>query len=188
MLGNPRVKLVHYVGRQGRSGEDGPRPPPTSPASATTTTSTFRVTRSDAGCTYAKDFADLQGRRQGAGDHLRPHRTRAGYSGLVVQYFFFYYFNQFNDVHEGDWEGMQIAFDADTPARGTRRRARADRALPARRRGAGRLGRRQGPEGAAPTRSSIRRLARTRPSTTTRSTSRTVRTARASAATTPPSR
>ena len=32
------------------------------------------------------------------------------------RYWFFYYFNQFNDVHEGDWEGMQISFDADTPA------------------------------------------------------------------------
>jgi len=42
--------------------------------------------------------------------------TEAGHSGLVVQYWFFYYFNQFNDIHEGDWEGMQISFDADTPA------------------------------------------------------------------------
>ena len=30
----------------------------------------------------------------------------------MIQYWFFYYFNQFNDLHEGDWEGMQIAFDA----------------------------------------------------------------------------
>ena len=42
--------------------------------------------------------------------------TEPGHTGLVVQYWFFYYFNQFNDVHEGDWEGMQISFDADTPA------------------------------------------------------------------------
>jgi len=30
----------------------------------------------------------------------------------VAQYWFFYYFNQFNDLHESDWEGMQIVFDA----------------------------------------------------------------------------
>jgi len=34
---------------------------------------------------------------------------------LVVQYWFFWYFNQFNDLHEGDWEGMQIAFEASDP-------------------------------------------------------------------------
>src|SRR5262249_33050977 len=34
------------------------------------------------------------------------------HTGLVVQYWFFYYFNEFNDLHEGDWEGMQIAFKA----------------------------------------------------------------------------
>ena len=39
----------------------------------------------------------------------------AGQSGFALQYWFFWYFNQFNDVHESDWEGMQLTFDADSP-------------------------------------------------------------------------
>lgn len=33
---------------------------------------------------------------------------------LVVQYWFFYLYNDFNDRHEGDWEMMQIVFDVGT--------------------------------------------------------------------------
>jgi len=67
-----------------------------------------------AGCTYAKAFAKLV-----AADEAPPvtyaHIRRApGDDELVVQYWFYYYFNQFNDVHESDWEGMQIIFDATT--------------------------------------------------------------------------
>ena len=32
----------------------------------------------------------------------------------MLQYWFFYWFNQFNDLHEADWEGMQIVFEADS--------------------------------------------------------------------------
>ncbi len=39
-----------------------------------------------------------------------------GRKGLAVQYWFYWYFNQFNDLHESDWEGMQITFDAETPS------------------------------------------------------------------------
>lgn len=68
------------------------------------------------GCTYARDFAAL--RRAGKAPPVTyAHLDRqAGYSDLAVQYWFYYYFNQFNDLHESDWEGMQIAFHADTAA------------------------------------------------------------------------
>jgi hypothetical protein len=68
----------------------------------------------NAGCTYAKDFRTLV--RSGRAPPVIYARIarEAGKPGFVVQYWFFYYFNQFNDVHEGDWEGMQIAFDANT--------------------------------------------------------------------------
>jgi hypothetical protein len=33
---------------------------------------------------------------------------------LVLQYWFFYVFNDFNDKHEGDWEMIQLDFDAPT--------------------------------------------------------------------------
>jgi hypothetical protein len=65
-------------------------------------------------CVYARDFARLK--REGrAPPTAYAHIARqVGRPGLVVQYWFFYYFNQFNDLHEGDWEGMQIAFEAST--------------------------------------------------------------------------
>ena len=34
---------------------------------------------------------------------------------LALQYWFFYAFNDFNDKHEGDWEMIQLDFDAATP-------------------------------------------------------------------------
>ena len=68
------------------------------------------------GCTYAEDFAAL--RRAGRAPAVTyAHIARQpGHPGFALQYWFFYYFNQFNDLHEGDWEGMQLAFEASTPA------------------------------------------------------------------------
>ncbi len=40
--------------------------------------------------------------------------TEPGRSGLALQYWFYYYFNDFNDKHESDWEMMQLLFDADS--------------------------------------------------------------------------
>jgi hypothetical protein len=42
--------------------------------------------------------------------------TEAGYPGkLALQYWFFYVFNDWNNTHEGDWEMIQLNFDAATP-------------------------------------------------------------------------
>jgi hypothetical protein len=65
---------------------------------------------------YATDFSNLRAAGKAPAVTYAHIATEPGHPGLVVQYWFFYYFNQFNDVHEGDWEGMQISFDADTPA------------------------------------------------------------------------
>jgi hypothetical protein len=67
------------------------------------------------GCTYARDFAALKVAGEAPPITYAHIARQRGHSGFVVQYWFFYYFNQFNDIHEGDWEGMQIAFDANTP-------------------------------------------------------------------------
>ena len=68
------------------------------------------------GCTYAKAFSALK-RAGHAPAVTYAHIAREpGHPGFALQYWFFYYFNQFNDLHEGDWEGMQIAFDVATPA------------------------------------------------------------------------
>lgn len=43
--------------------------------------------------------------------------TEDGYPGvLALQYWFFYLWNEWNNSHEGDWEMIQIVFDADSPA------------------------------------------------------------------------
>ena len=66
-------------------------------------------------CVYAKDFAALQ--REGKAPAVTyAHIAReAGRPELALQYWFFWYFNQFNDLHEGDWEGMQLVFEGSSP-------------------------------------------------------------------------
>ena len=44
---------------------------------------------------------------------VATQRDRPG--KLALQYWFFYYFNDFANVHEGDWEMAQLVFHADTP-------------------------------------------------------------------------
>lgn len=66
-------------------------------------------------CDYARDFRQLK--REGKAPAVTyAHIARqAGRPGLAVQYWFFWYFNEFNDLHEGDWEGMQVVFEASNP-------------------------------------------------------------------------
>jgi hypothetical protein len=115
VLGNPAVKLVHHV-----DGRDVVvKTAPTAADIAGLDEDYYLDLPGDTlnpGCRYSKDFSAL--RSQGDAPPITyAHVAREpGHPGLVVQYWFFYYFNQFNDIHEGDWEGMQIAFDADTPA------------------------------------------------------------------------
>ena len=116
VLGNPAVKLVHYVGGRdvvvkraptaadiAQLGDDYYLDLPGDPLGDT--------------CQYAKDWARLKAANRTPAVTYAHIATEPGFRGLVVQYWFFWYFNQFNDVHEGDWEGMQISFeDVDTPA------------------------------------------------------------------------
>jgi hypothetical protein len=49
--------------------------------------------------------------------------TQAGSPGkLALQYWLFYAFNDWNNFHEGDWEMIQLLFDASTPAAALDRR------------------------------------------------------------------
>src|SRR5438477_835463 len=67
----------------------------------------------DPGCVYERDARRLfRGEPSIAYAHVVaepgvPHR-------LALQYWLYYYFNDFNDKHEGDWEGIQLSFDADS--------------------------------------------------------------------------
>lgn len=67
-------------------------------------------------CAYSKAFRKLV--EEGKAPAVTyAHIAREGdHEGFVLQYWFFWYFNQFNDLHEGDWEGMQISFESEGPA------------------------------------------------------------------------
>jgi hypothetical protein len=123
VLGNPAVKLVHYV-----NGRDVPvKEGPTASDIAGLGDDYYLDLPGDplnikcpAKGSYAKDFQALRNDGKAPAATYAHIATEPGFDGLVVQYWFFYYFNQFNDVHEGDWEGMQISFDADSAAEALR--------------------------------------------------------------------
>jgi hypothetical protein len=67
-------------------------------------------------CVYARAFRKLieEGKAPAiAYAHIAREPNR---DGFALQYWFFWYFNQFNDLHEGDWEGMQLSFESNTTA------------------------------------------------------------------------
>ena len=68
----------------------------------------------DPGCAYER-FS-----RRAVGDslpvtyaHIASQSDRPG--ELALQYWFFYAYNDFNNKHEGDWEMIQLVFDANSP-------------------------------------------------------------------------
>ena len=67
-----------------------------------------------AGCDYERWTRRLA---EGSEPTVYAHvATEAGQPGqLALQYWFFYTFNDFNNTHEGDWELIQLVFDADDP-------------------------------------------------------------------------
>jgi hypothetical protein len=67
-------------------------------------------------CVYAKAFKRLIAEGKAPAVTYAHIAREEGHPGFALQYWFFWYFNQFNDLHEGDWEGMQITFEADDPA------------------------------------------------------------------------
>ena len=78
---------------------------------ASSTTSTSRATRSTPAATTSAGRGVW---RSGTEPTVYAHvATEAGYPGqLALQYWFFYTFNDFNNTHEGDWEMIQLVFDA----------------------------------------------------------------------------
>lgn len=65
-------------------------------------------------CVYAKAFEKLIEEGHAPAVTYAHIAREPNHSGFVLQYWFFWYFNQFNDLHEGDWEGMQLSFEAET--------------------------------------------------------------------------
>ncbi len=71
----------------------------------------------DPGCDYELWNRHLT---EGSSPTVYGHvATDPGHPGqLSLQYWFFYVFNQFNNLHEGDWEMIQLDFEAADAARG----------------------------------------------------------------------
>jgi hypothetical protein len=69
----------------------------------------------DPGCTYLDWSRRLTAARPPA---VYAHvTTDPDYPGqLALQYWMFYVYNDWNNLHEGDWEMIQLNFDADDPA------------------------------------------------------------------------
>jgi hypothetical protein len=67
-------------------------------------------------CVYARAFERLVEEDRAPAVVYAHIAREPNHPGFVLQYWFFWYFNQFNDLHEGDWEGMQLSFEAETTA------------------------------------------------------------------------
>jgi hypothetical protein len=67
-------------------------------------------------CVYSKAFEKLVEEGRAPAVTYAHIAREPNHTGFVLQYWFFWYFNQFNDLHEGDWEGMQLSFEAETTA------------------------------------------------------------------------
>jgi hypothetical protein len=70
-------------------------------------------------CTFDRDGKQFaRGRPSIAYAHIVTRAADQGVPGdrgrLALQYWFFYYFNDYNDKHEADWEGIQLVFPAAT--------------------------------------------------------------------------
>jgi hypothetical protein len=67
-------------------------------------------------CVYAKAFRKLVEEGKAPAITYAHIARESHHDGFVLQYWFFWYFNQFNDLHEADWEGMQLSFESNTVA------------------------------------------------------------------------
>jgi hypothetical protein len=65
-------------------------------------------------CVYARAFERLVEEGKAPAVTYAHIAREPNHAGFVLQYWFFWYFNQFNDLHEADWEGMQLSFEAET--------------------------------------------------------------------------
>jgi hypothetical protein len=72
------------------------------------------------GCGYLRwERRLLAGQKPAVYAHVATDPSRPG--KLALQYWFFYVFNDWNNLHEGDWEMIQLVFDASTAAQALQR-------------------------------------------------------------------
>jgi hypothetical protein len=117
MLGNPTVTLQKYDEGSGRL-EDIKKAPTVKDIAGLKGDYYLNLTGEALGdtCVYARDFAQLVLEEKAPAITYAHIAREPNHEGFALQYWFFWYFNQFNDLHEGDWEGMQLAFESNTAA------------------------------------------------------------------------
>ncbi len=112
VLGNPRVMLRDARGKVVDRA-------PTAPELSGAPDSDYLDLPGDPinpGCGYEEQFRKWYGdRKPSVYAHVATDSEHPG--KLVVQYWFYYTFNDFTDLHESDWEMAQVDFDASTPER-----------------------------------------------------------------------
>jgi hypothetical protein len=117
MLGNPTVTLQKYDETTGKL-EDVTKAPSIKEIAGLKGDYYLNLRGEALGdtCVYARDFAQLLLEEKAPPITYAHIAREPNHEGFALQYWFFWYFNQFNDLHEGDWEGMQLTFEANTPA------------------------------------------------------------------------
>jgi hypothetical protein len=115
VLGNPNVTLTHDDLETGRL-EDVKKAPTAADIAGLPDGYYLDLEGEALGdtCVYARDFEKLVEEGKAPAIVYAHIAREPNHSGFVLQYWFFWYFNQFNDLHEGDWEGMQLSFEAET--------------------------------------------------------------------------
>ena len=68
------------------------------------------------GCTYDRAFRALSPQPEVTYAHVVGEEREDGSRGIALQYWFFYYFNDADNTHEGDWEMIQLSWDVATVA------------------------------------------------------------------------
>lgn len=115
VLGNPTVTLTAYIPGKGLINVK--KAPTAADIAGLSGDYYLNLTGEALGetCVYAKAFQQLEQEDKAPPTAYAHIAREKDHSGFALQYWFFWYFNQFNDLHEGDWEGMQITFEADSP-------------------------------------------------------------------------
>jgi hypothetical protein len=110
VLGNQRVRMVR-PGIDGRNVQSGPAAADLYRAKDDKSAYLDLPGRpGNPGCTYITDFTSFG---SGSPAVTYAHIVREkGY--LALQYWFYYYFNDWNNQHESDWEMIQLLFRADS--------------------------------------------------------------------------
>jgi hypothetical protein len=114
VLGNPTVTLQKYV--EGEGLEDVTTAPTVADVAGLGDNYYLNLEGQALGetCVYAKAFRKLIEEGKAPAVSYAHIAREPNHDGFALQYWFFWYFNQFNDLHEGDWEGMQVTFDSNT--------------------------------------------------------------------------